>query len=131
MSAYTTDVHVRFFDLDPDGHVNNAVYATFLEEGRAAYYEDVLGLPLPEADTVITHLEIDYRAPIGVGDGVTVTVDVPELGTSSIPMEYVIETDGTVAATAETVQVVWDGAEGTSRPIPDGWREAIEAFHGR
>lgn len=129
MSGFTTAVDVRFSDLDPDGHVNNAVYATFLEEGRARYYETVLGLPLPEADTVISHLEIDYRAPIGVADNVSVTVDVPQLGSSSIPMEYEIVADETVVAAAETVQVVWDEATRTSRPIPEEWRTAIEAFH--
>lgn len=127
MSGFTTAVDVRFSDLDPDGHVNNAVYATFLEEGRARYYETVLGLP--EADTVISHLEIDYRAPIGMADNVSVTVDVPQLGSSSIPMEYEIVADETVVAAAETVQVVWDEATRTSRPIPEEWRTAIEAFH--
>lgn len=130
MSVFSTPVHVRFFDLDPDGHVNNAAYATYLEEGRAAYYPAVIGLPLPAANTVISHLEIDYRAPIGVEDDVTVTVDVPELGTSSIPMKYEIVADETVAATADTVQVVWDDTEGTPEPIPAGWRSAIEGFHG-
>lgn len=129
MSVFSTPVHVRFYDLDPDGHVNNAAYATYLEEARAAYYPAIIGLSLPAANTVISHLEIDYRAPIGVEADVAVTVDVPDLGTSSIPMEYEIIVDETVAATAETIQVVWDETARTSQPIPDEWRSAIEAFH--
>lgn len=130
MTAYSTPVQVRFFDLDPDGHVNNAAYVTYLEEGRAAYYPDVIGIQLPDANAVISHVEIDYRAPITIDDDVTVSLEVTELGTSSIPMEYEITADDSTAAIAETVQVVWDDADKTAKPIPEEWRAAIESYHG-
>lgn len=128
--AFTTAVDVRFRDLDTMGHVNNALYATYLEEARSAYYRDVIGESLPEVDTVLAHLSIDFRAPIELDETATVILTVPELGESSIPMDYEIRTDDALAATAETVQVVWDREAGVSKPIPSGWRDRIESFEG-
>ena len=128
--AFVTDIEVRFRDLDPDGHVNNAVYATYAEQARVAFYEAVIGVPLPEAPTVIVNLEIDYRAPIRVGDDVTATLSVPSLGGSSIPMEYELRANGEVAATIETTQVTWDAEAGEAMPIPDDWRDRIAANQG-
>ena len=126
--AYRTTVDVRFRDLDTMGHVNNALYATYLEEARAGYYREVLDESLPDVDTVIVSLSIDYQAPIGFGDTVTVLLAIPELGHSSIPMEYEIHVDESLVATAESVQVMWDRDLGTARPIPEAWHDRIESF---
>lgn len=129
--AYRTSVEVRFRDLDTMGHVNNALYATYLEEARTAYYRDVIGVSLPGVDTVLAHLSVDYRAPIELEDTVAILLDVPDVGETSIPMEYEVRADDEVAATAETVQVMWNRDAGGSRPVPDAWRERIERFHDR
>jgi acyl-CoA thioester hydrolase len=127
-AGFTVELPVRFRDLDPMGHVNNAVYATYLEHARALYFREVVGEPLPTADTVLVHLSIDYRSPVGLdADRVTVEMSIPRLGESSIPMEYEVRVGETVVATAETVQVAYDRESGESKPIPDGWRSAIEA----
>ena len=112
------------------GHVNNAVYATYLEEARVAYFDAVLDAALHEVDTVLANIELEFRRPIELGDEVTVAVRIPELGESSIPMEYEVRADGEVAATGEAVQVVVDRELGSSKAIPDEWRDAIEAFEG-
>ena len=133
MNDYSLDVDidVRFQDLDAMGHVNNAVYATYFEEARVAYFDQVLALSLSEIESVLAHLEIDYRRPVTADDDdVSVALRVPELGRSSVPMEYEVRADGGVAATGETVQVVVDEKTQSSRPIPDAWREQIEAFEG-
>lgn len=129
--AFTVELPVRFRDLDPMGHVNNAVYATYLEHARARYFREVVGESLPTADTVLVHLSVDYRVPIDLDDGsVKVALWIPRLGESSIPMEYEVRVGETVAASAETVQVAYDRDAGTSKPIPDAWRAAIEADMG-
>ena len=128
--AYETEMVVRFRDLDALGHVNNAVYATYVEQARVKYYADVIGLDLDEMTTVIADQELDYRAPITWGQTVTVAVRVPDLGTASFPMTYEVRADGDVAATAETTIVVVDPDTGESRPIPDDWRAAIAEFEG-
>ncbi len=130
MSTYTTAIAVRFRDIDAMGHVNNAVYATYLEQARTAYVRDVLGADLSSIPTVLASLSLEFRRPVLLEDGsVTVEIDVPELGKSSVPMTYEIRTDDGVVAEAESVQVAVDD-EGSSRPIPEEHRTAIESYHG-
>jgi acyl-CoA thioester hydrolase len=125
---FSTEFRVRFRDIDAMDHVNNAVYSTYLEQARADYFREVVGISLAGVDTVLASLSIDFRAPIDPDDRVTVHLTVSSLGTSSITMAYEVRRgDGAVAATAETVQVVYDRESESSRPIPDAWRDAIEA----
>lgn len=128
--SFTVDVDVRFRDIDAMGHVNNAVYATYMEEARTAYFDAVLDATLSDVRSVLANLELEFRRPIELGDEVTVAARVPELGRSSIPMEYEMRVDGEVAAKGEAVQVVVDEESKSSAPIPDEWREQIREFEG-
>lgn len=128
--SYTTDLNVRVRDIDFMGHVNNAVYATYLEEARTSYFEDVLDVPLTDIDSVLAHLEIEYRQPITIEDDVTVALRIPRIGESSLPMEYEIRAGDDVAATGETVQVTVDRRSGETRPISDRVRASIAEFEG-
>ncbi|NGM71060.1 acyl-CoA thioesterase [Natronolimnobius sp. AArcel1] len=123
---YEVDIDVRLRDIDFMGHVNNATYATYLEQAREAYFRDVLGVSLTEVGTVLARLEIDYTRPIDADAAVTVALGVPELGTSSIPIEYEIRTNDEQAATAKTVQVLVDETTDSSKPLPEQWRERID-----
>ncbi|WP_058364847.1 acyl-CoA thioesterase [Haloparvum sedimenti] len=129
MTAFTTEIGVRFRDIDAMGHVNNAVYATYTEQARTDYFREVTDRGLDGIPSVLATLSVDFRAPVTLEEGsVTVSLDVPELGRSSIPMSYEIRTEKGVAAEAETVQVIVDES-GDSMPIPDDLRSAIEAYH--
>jgi acyl-CoA thioester hydrolase len=125
---FTIDLQVRFRDLDVLSHVNNAVYASYLEQARAGYFDEVLDRSLDSVNTVLARLEIDFQAPIDFESTVTITVQVPRLGESSIPMSYEVLANDSLAATAETVQVVWDPASGGAEPIPEEWRRRIEQY---
>ncbi|SDJ79720.1 acyl-CoA thioester hydrolase [Halovenus aranensis] len=128
---YETEVSVRFQDLDVAGHVNNAVYVTYLEEARIDYLQEVLGIDSAEAlSAVVAHTEIDYRKPVRDDSHVTIALRTREPGTSSVPMEYEIRAGDEVVATAETVMVTVDYETGETRPMPDSWREQIAAFEG-
>jgi len=133
MSAfnYEMEVPVRFRDLDPMGHVNNAVYATYLEQARVEYVRDVVGEPVMETGVVVADLELDYERPIELGGTVTVAVGAGELGRTSIPLSYEVRSEGEVAATASTTMVTFDREAREPRPIPEGWRERIEAHERR
>lgn len=126
-APFTTEIPVRFRDLDPENHVNNAVYGTYIEQARLTYLEDVLVDP-DASRVVLAHLSIDYRRPVTLSDeSVAVTVRTTELGTSSIPMEFELETVDGVAATGESVMVTVD-EDGDPRPMPETWRDRITAF---
>jgi acyl-CoA thioester hydrolase len=127
---FAADLQVRFRDIDAMGHVNNAVYATYLEQARTAYFHEVLEERLDEVSTVLANLELSYERPITLGQAVRVVVRVADLGASSLPMTYEVLADGERAAAGETVQVFVDSEAGESIPIPDRIRERIVAFEG-
>lgn len=128
---YTHELQVRFRDLDTMAHVNNAVYASYLEQARVGYFREVVGERLESVSTVLARYEIDFRRPITVDDAVTVAVDAATLGSSSITLEYDVRAadgDGAdrLAATASTVSVLVDPETGDAQPLPEAWRERIE-----
>jgi acyl-CoA thioester hydrolase len=125
-NPFTIPIDVRFRDIDAMGHVNNAVYASYMEQARARYYQEVINEKLDEVDTVLARIEIDYHNPIDLGEDVSVKMRTTDIGNSSLIMEYEIVAAGEVAASGKTVQVVFDRATGRSTSIPDAWRERIE-----
>lgn len=125
--TYEKSFDVWLRDLDPQNHVNNSVYATYLEQSRVEYVRDIVGNARGDTGMVIVTLHIEYEAPLGMGDPVTVEVTVPEIGGKSFPMEYVVRSEDTVAATGETTQVTL-GPDGTPTQVPDSWRNAIAEF---
>ncbi len=114
-TAFERQVPVRWRDTDALGHVNHAVFLTYLEEGRDAFYARVIGA---ELSYVVVRLEVDLRAEVRHPDGhVTVRIAVERLGTTSLTTsETVLSGSGQVAAQARVVTVRWDA--GGRRPIP-------------
>jgi len=132
---FETTVGLRYADLDTYGRVNNAVYATLIEEARVDYLQAVLPAAMGEitgtgegAGIVLATLELSFERPLFEADAVTVGVRVAELGETSLEFAYEINDDGDRVATAETTIVVIDRKTGNSRPIPEDWREKIAAF---
>lgn len=127
---FSTTMEVRWRDVDALGHVNNAVYLTYLEQGRVHYLRE-LGLASGADDIgmILAEITCTYHAPLSLGEIVTVRMRVSELRNSSFIFEYRIEgQDGRLAATARSVQVCYDYQNGRSIPIPDRWRSAITAY---
>lgn len=122
---HATEITTRFRDLDTNRHVNNAVYVSYLEQARAEYFSDVLEVHLADAEIALVRLELEFEAPISLGDTVTVHTRVPELGGSSFPMEHAIEAGDRLVATANLTIVPFDVEAESARPVPDMWREAI------
>lgn len=132
MSTYTTEIDVRFRDIDAMGHVNNAVYATYIEQARTEYYRDVLAADLSGTSTVLASLSIDFRRAVELTDRtVTVSIDVAELGRTSITMTHEVRTGGQVVADAEATIVTLDPDSGEPTPIPDEQRSAMTSYHDR
>jgi len=129
---FVTDVEVRYRDLDPMGHVNNAVYLTYLETARIRYLQAVLDGGLQAGSIVVANVDIDFRAPIRRNqDAVTVGVRPAEIGTTSVTLEYEIRAGDRTAAVAESTFVSYDADAGEPTPVPDDWRAAIGASDTR
>lgn len=122
---YETEMLVRVRDLDHMKHVNNAVYATYMEQARVEYFEDIIGVGIDEIEMAVVASHIQFERQVRHGGTLTVQIRVPELGQTSFPFEYRFLDDDETAATAKTVQVALDTEKGTSQPLPDHWREEI------
>ena len=126
---------VRYGDLDPQGHVNNAAYLTYLEHARVAYVRHLElwdGNSFLEIGIILARIELDYKEPILMTDAVEVGLRTSRLGNKSLDMEYVIRefNTGQIFAEAKTVQVAYDYRLGKTIPIQDDWRKTLQDFEG-
>lgn len=128
-------IEVRYGDLDPQAHLNNARYLTFFEQARVEYVRQ-LGLwdgkSFVDIGIILADIHISFLAPVLFGQSVRVGVRTSRLGNKSMTMEYLLEDsgDGRELATGETVLVTFDYRLGESIPLPENWRHAIAAFEG-
>jgi acyl-CoA thioester hydrolase len=108
-------VDVRWRDVDGLNHVNHAVFLTYLEEARDAFYAQIMG---SEPIYVVVRLEVNFRAQVRYPDRrVTVRVEVVQLGTTSLTTrETILTPSGEVAADARVVTVRWDAD--SHKPVP-------------
>lgn len=119
---------VRFRDLDPMGHVNNAVFLTYIEQARFTYLSEVgAATGLEEMNIIVARVEIDFKAPVGAGQDVEVAVHASRFGTKSFDLDYVLRVDGELVAEARTVQVAYDYGRREPVALPDEWREKMTA----
>jgi acyl-CoA thioester hydrolase len=114
---------VRFSDIDGMGHVNTAVYSTYLEQARLAWFGADAGNPL--TDVILAHMEIDFRSPLQFGETVEIGVRPSRLGTRSFELEHELRADGRVVAEAKAVLVGYDYELAQSAPIPERWRRRL------
>jgi acyl-CoA thioester hydrolase len=121
-------VEIRWSDVDAYQHVNNAVYATYLEECRDEWVERALGDAGDSWDLVLARVAIDFRRELRLEDvGVVVSCTLERIGNSSLTLREQVRTrDGELAAEAEAVLVARDRELGRSRLLTDAEREAFE-----
>jgi acyl-CoA thioester hydrolase len=120
-------IEIRWNDLDVYGHVNNAVYLTYLEEVRDEWLGAVLGDPAEIWNYVLVRVAIDYRRELSLDDDVVIaTCRLTSIGTSSVRTEErVLTVDGEVAGQAEAVLVARDRDHDRSRALTDAERAAF------
>lgn len=121
-------IEIRWRDVDAYGHVNNAVYLTYLEEARDAWSAEVLGKVADTWHFVLARVAIDYKRELTLDDGaVLVRCELESVGRSSVRTREEIRTlDGRVSAVAASVIVPRDPELARSRPLTEEERVALE-----
>ncbi len=129
-------VEVRYGDLDPQGHVNNAKYLTYFEQARIAYMIK-LGLftkdqSFMEIGIILADIHITYLAPVYFEQIVKVGVHPVRIGNKSMTWEQnVVDAQtGKELAKGEIVMVTYDYRQEKTISIPQEWREKITQFEG-
>jgi acyl-CoA thioester hydrolase len=128
-------IEVRYGDLDPQGHVNNAKYLTYMEQARIEYIHQPglwEGGSFQDIGIILADAQITFQASIHYGQPVRVGVRVSRLGNKSMTMEYRLEDarSGQGLASASTTVVTYDYHTQQTIPIPDHWRKVISQIEG-
>ena len=114
---YRISDNVRFADLDPNQHVNNAVYATYFETGRVTLMKDKSYWHLPEGLTwIMVRLDIHFRAELRWPGTIEMGLGVAKFGRTSVTFDQVVFSESLCVASAQSVTVLIDQA--TRKPTP-------------
>jgi len=130
MTRITTDIQMRFRDIDGMGHVNNAVYLSYIELARTQFYMQLAKKErLEEIDFILAHVDIDFEAQATWGDRIQVAVWPSKIGTSSFTLSYEISEKGSrrTLARAKSVLVSYDYEARKPKPIPPDFRKLLDA----
>ena len=121
-------IEIRWRDQDAYGHVNNAVYLTYLEEARDEWLERALAGTGGVWDYVLARVAVDFRRELRQADDqVVARCRLAGLGRSSLrTREELLAHDGALAAEAEAVLVARDRGSGRARPLTAAERHAFE-----
>ena len=129
---YKTCIEMRFADLDMMGHVNNAVYFTYMEIGRTKYWKHAIKWDWHKTGVVIAQASIDYLVPIFLNDKVFMHVKTSRIGTTSFDLEYLIvkELNGQelLCSKGKSVCIAYDYATKKPTMIPPFEREKMINF---
>lgn len=129
-------LQVRYGDLDPQWHVNNARFLTFIEQARFAYLVELGifdGKDFFEVPFIVADIHVAYLAPIHLTQTIEVRMRTGKLGNKSLRFDYLIADShtGEELARAETVMVAYDYHTRQSMPIKESWRQAILDYEGQ
>lgn len=125
------ELQVRFRDTDAMGHINNAVYLSYLELARIEYWVRLTGeRNYKGVNFILARVQIDYRSPGKIDDFLVVGVRLVSLGGASFDFEYRIwdKATGRLVAEAKTTQVMYDYQKGRPVRMPIEFKEKIRAF---
>ncbi len=114
---YRLTDNVRFADLDPNQHVNNAVYASYFETGRVTLMKDRSYGLMPEGLAwIMVRLDIHFRAELRWPGTIEMGLGVAKFGRTSVTFDQVVFSEGKCVASAQAVTVLID--EKTRKPTP-------------
>ena len=129
---FPTNIEVRFRDLDALGHVNNAVYFTYFEEGRKHFSKKVFKVEdISDFKFIMVHVQCDFIRPIQFNDHVILQMWVKDIGSKSFSFEYRLvdsSDEAMVNAAGESIQVCYDYEKNRSIEVPAKMRERLALY---
>jgi acyl-CoA thioester hydrolase len=115
-------IQVRWRDTDGFGHVNNVVFASWIELARIAFLR---GVDPPSGDLILARLELDFLRQVTLDAAVEVETRVSRVGRTSVGLRHLVLADGEPAARIESVVVLYDYARQAKRRVGPGLRAAL------
>jgi len=116
-----TNIDVRFRDIDSMGHVNNAVFFTYFEEGRKAFLHTLFNIREPEDyNFILAHISCDFLRPVKLDDSIILQLWVGEIGEKRFNIKYSLvnsSDESIIYAKGKSVQVFFDYQKNRTAPI--------------
>jgi acyl-CoA thioester hydrolase len=130
---HTTEIDIRFADIDAFNHVNNAKYITYLEHARMKFVDEVIGqVDWANAGFILARAEMNYIQPVKLYDKIIVETHCSRIGNKSFDLTYkILKIEGgakTEMANAVTVQVGFDYKNNRTIAITEEWREKLGRY---
>ncbi|NQX43020.1 acyl-CoA thioester hydrolase [Pedobacter steynii] len=129
---YKTEIETRFADFDMFGHVNNAVYFTYLEVARSKYWNVAIKWDWKKTGVVIAQASLDYLVPVLIDDKISMYVRTSRIGNSSFDLEYLLvkheHGKEVVCSKGKTICVAFDYQTKGASPIPENERARMISF---
>jgi acyl-CoA thioester hydrolase len=130
----THEIVPRFRDTDAMGHINNAVYVTYLEVARQEYWRDFSrDADYRRVPFILAGVKIDFRSEALVSERLEIGIRCDWIGNKSFAFGYEIreKPSGRLVVEATSVQVCYDYEAKRSMPVPDELRRRLERHEGR
>ncbi|TDQ11471.1 acyl-CoA thioesterase [Pedobacter metabolipauper] len=129
---YKTNIETRFADFDSLGHVNNAIYFTYMEIARTKYWGHAIHWDWKKTGVIIASATLDYITPIFMEDKISMYVRTSRIGKSSFDLEYLLvkmkNNEEVICSKGKTVCVAFDYQSKNSSPIPPDERNKMMVF---
>ncbi|ADU66137.1 thioesterase superfamily protein [Desulfurispirillum indicum S5] len=124
--SFQYPVQMRFSDIDAYGHVNNAVFFTYLETARTNFFLQSFRHFLDQGLLfLVAHAECTYRKPIPLCESVNIDMDIAHIGRSSFTITYRIHDGTSLYAEAKTTMVCLEKQSGKPVSIPEELRTLL------
>jgi acyl-CoA thioester hydrolase len=126
------DMDVRFKDIDSMGHVNNAVFFTYFEEGRKAFFQTLFDMAKPgDFNFILAHISCDFLRPVKLNDSACVQLWISETGGKKFGIKYILadkNDESIIYAKGYSVQVFFDYKKNKTVPVPEAFLEKISDY---
>ena len=127
--VFETTVEIRFADIDAMGHVNNAVYFSYFEQARMAYFKERVARiwDWNEDGVIVARNEIDYVFPVFLNDRMVIRLWVEHVGSKSFTVCYRVVVGERLCATGKSVLVCFNHKNKVTQVLPEAWRTVFLA----
>ena len=126
---FETTVEIRFADIDAMGHVNNAVYFSYFEQARMAYFKERVARiwDWNEDGVIVARNEIDYIYPVFLNDRMNSRLWVEHVGSKSFSVCYRVVVGERLCASGKSVLVCFNHKNKATQVLPEAWKSVFLA----
>ena len=126
---FETTVEIRFADIDAMGHVNNAVYFSYFEQARMAYFKERVARiwDWNEDGVIVARNEIDYIYPVFLNDRMNIRLWVDYVGSKSFSVCYRVVVGERLCASGKSVLVCFNHKKKATQVLPEAWKSVFLA----